>query len=484
MRRRVACIAIGLAIALGVVSPAKAAPLLQGRVEAALASRCVPKADIGVHVVRLSDGATLAAHQADRLFIPASNVKLLTTAAALRTLGSDYHFTTKLYAAGPLAGGILKGDLVLKGFGDPELVSERLWLLASALRQRGLREVAGDLVIDESFFDDKVRAPSWGGRASTRAFYAPVAPASLNFNAVAVHIEPGPTPGQPARVFLDPETAFLKLVNRATTGSAGSTRNLVVDRRGGERSNTIVVRGSIPYDEERATHYRSITHPWRYLATVLSEVLRREGIAVKGRLREGRVPKGALELLDFESKPLGRIAQDLNKLSNNFVAESVLKTMGASVHGPPGSFEKGLAVVQDFMSSIDIAPGSYHLGDGSGLSPANRLATRQITTVLTAMWRDFRYRPEYLVSLAVMGIDGSVDERLAETQAVQRLRVKTGSLAGVSALSGYGVAADSEELAFSIIINNKTCGLPLMQKVQDAVGLALVTSAAKEPKPR
>jgi D-alanyl-D-alanine carboxypeptidase/D-alanyl-D-alanine-endopeptidase (penicillin-binding protein 4) len=311
-----------------------------------------------------------------------------------------------------------------------------------------------------------------------------VAPASLNFNAAAVHVEPGPTPGQPAQVFIEPQTAYLRLVNRATTGRAGSKLSLVVDRRADQRTNTIVVRGSIPYDADRTTHYRSITHPWRYLATGLAELLRREGIAIKGTLRQGRVPESALELMTFESKPLGHITRDLNKLSNNFVAESMLKTMGASVQGPPGTFEKGLTVVEDFMRTLDIAPGTYRLRDGSGLSSANRLTPGQITKVLAAMWGDFRFRPEYLVSLAVMGMDGSVDERLTETQARQRLRVKTGSLRGVSALSGYGVSADAEELAFSIIINNEACGLPLMQKTQDAIVLVLVNSKAKEPNPR
>ncbi|MEE8209590.1 MAG: D-alanyl-D-alanine carboxypeptidase/D-alanyl-D-alanine-endopeptidase [bacterium] len=484
MRRRGICIGLAWAVALAAAGHAKAGPLLQERIEAAVASSCVPKADIGLHVVRLSDGATLATHQAGRLFIPASNVKLLTTAAALRILGPTYRFPTTLYATGPIAGERLRGDLVLKGFGDPELVSERLWLLAAALRRKGLREVEGDLVIDESFFDDQMRAPSWGGHVSTRAYYAPVAPASLNFNAAAVHVEPGPTPGQPARVLLEPQTAYLRLVNRATTGRAGSKLSLVVDRRAGQRTNTIVVGGSIPYDADRTTYYRSITHPWRYLATVLAELLRREGIAIKGTLRQGRVPESALELMTFESKPLGHITRDLNKLSNNFIAESMLKTMGASVHGPPGTFEKGLAVVEDFLRTLDIAPGTYRLRDGSGLSSANRLTPGQITKVLAAMWGDFRFRPEYLVSLAVMGMDGSVDERLTETQARQRLRVKTGSLRGVSALSGYGVSADAEELAFSIIINNEACGLPLMQKTQDAIVLALVNSKAKEPKPR
>lgn len=373
---------------------------------------------------------------------------------------------------------------MVKGFGDPELVSERLWLLAEALSREGLRQIDGDLVIDESFFDDQMRAPTWGGHVSTRAYYAPVAPASLNFNAVTVHVEPGPTPGQPARVRLEPKTPYLRLLNRATTSRAGSRPSIVVDRRAGQRTNTIVVRGSIPYDADRTTYYRSITHPWRYLATGLAELLRREGIAIKGTLREGRVPEGALELLAFESRPLGRITQDLNKLSNNFVAESMLKTMGASVHGPPGTFEKGLAVVEEVLRTLEIAPGTYRLRDGSGLSPANRLTPRQITTVLASMWGDFRYRPEYLVSLAVMGMDGSVDERLTETQARQRLRVKTGSLRGVSALSGYGVSADAEEFAFSIIINNEACGLALMQKTQDAVVLALVNSKVKEPERR
>ncbi len=483
MTGRTLIVGLGLAVCLWSPRPGRAEPLLQRRVEAALASDCVPRSDVGLHVVRLRDGATLAAHQSQRLFIPASNVKLITTAAALHTLGAEYRFPTRLYAAGRLAGGRLVGDLIVKGFGDPELVSERLWLVVAAVRQRGLVEVTGDLVVDESFFDDALRAPGWGGGASSRAFYAPVAPASLNFNAATVHIEPGPTPGQSAHVLLEPPTAYLKLQNRATTGRTGSRARLVVDRRHGRLSDTIVVRGSIPYDADRTTFYRSITQPWRYLGTVLLEELRRAGISVKGRVREGRVPDGAEELLTFDSRPLGRIIQDLNKLSNNFVAETMLKTMGAQGYGPPGTFEKGLAAVRAFMGSLGIEAGSYRLADGSGLSKDNRLAPRQLTAVLAAMWGDFRYRPEYLVSLAVMGVDGSVEERLEETRARQRLRVKTGSLSGVSALSGYAVAADGEELAFSILINNPTCGRTAMQKVQDAVSLALVTSNAKEPRP-
>jgi D-alanyl-D-alanine carboxypeptidase/D-alanyl-D-alanine-endopeptidase (penicillin-binding protein 4) len=274
------------------------------------------------------------------------------------------------------------------------------------------------------------------------------------------------------------------LTNRATTGRAGSGLRLVVDRLSGSRKDTIAVKGSIPYDAERATHYRSVTHPWRYLATVFAEELRRQGISIKGRLREGRVPESAQELVEFESRPLGRIVQDLNKLSNNFMAEAMLKTMGVHLYGPPGSFEKGLAAVEDFLRSLGIEPGSYKLVDGSGLSKTNRLTPRQLTAVLAEMWRDFRYRPEYVVSLAVMGLDGSVEERLEDTRARQRLRVKTGSLVGASALSGYAAAADGEELAFSVLINNKGCGRGLMQKVQDAVGLALVKEAAGEPKAR
>lgn len=454
---------------------------IQKRIEAALASSCVPRGDVGLHVVRLRDGSTLADHQSDKLLSPASNVKLVTTAAALRLLGPDYRFPTRLFAGGPLIDGRLQGDLILKGFGDPELVSERLWLLAAALRQRGLKEVAGDLVIDESFFDDQMRSPQWGGLTSTRAFYALVAPASLNFNSATVHVEPGPTPGSPARVQLEPPTAYLRLDNRATTGKAGSRLKLTVDRRGLPRGDTLLVRGSIPYDTERATYYRSVTQPWRYLATVLKELLQREGVTIKGSLRQGHLPEGAQELMTFESKPLGRIVQDLNKLSNNFVAESTLKALGAHVLGPPGTFDKGLAVVGDFLESLGVEDGSYRLADGSGLSAANRLTPRQLTTVLAAMWGDFRYRPEYVVSLAVMGLDGSVEERLGDTEARQRLRVKTGSLQGVSALSGYAASADGEELAFSILINNRRCGSILMHKLQDAVGLALVKSSVKEP---
>jgi D-alanyl-D-alanine carboxypeptidase/D-alanyl-D-alanine-endopeptidase (penicillin-binding protein 4) len=257
-----------------------------------------------------------------------------------------------------------------------------------------------------------------------------------------------------------------------------------VDRRSGRRTNTILVSGSIPFDGTTQIYYRSITEPWRYLATALAEELRRQGVVLRGRLREGVVPQGAEEILVFESKPLARIVQDLNKMSNNFVAEMILKTMGAQVFGPPGTFDKGLSVVRRELSSMGLRPGTYQLVDGSGLSESNRLSPRQLTTVLKAMWQDFSLRPEYVVSLAVMGLDGSVEERLAQSPARQRLRVKTGHLKGVSALSGYAVAADGIELAFSILVNNSTCGRRQMERIQDQAALIITgTPASRKEKP-
>jgi D-alanyl-D-alanine carboxypeptidase/D-alanyl-D-alanine-endopeptidase (penicillin-binding protein 4) len=207
---------------------------------------------------------------------------------------------------------------------------------------------------------------------------------------------------------------------------------------------------------------------------VIRELLEREGVQITGRSRTGLAPSEARELYVHQSRALYRIIDDLNKFSNNFIAEQVLKTLGAEVYGPPGSWGKGLAVVAEVLESLGIARGTYTLADGSGLSRLNRLSAAQLVTVLIRMAQDFRVQPEYMASLRTPASDGRHSYRFQRWDHAQRARVKTGSLSDVSALAGYVNGPDGEVIAFALLLNGPLCSMERAWEVQDAVVEALM----------
>lgn len=467
--------------------PESATPLDTQGLARILEEPCLRKAQIGLRVLSLRTGQVLFDHRGDELLIPASNVKLITTAAALSQLGAHYTFQTAVHANGrgrlpPRAGGVpskLKGDLFLEGRGDPELVSERLWLMARDLKIRGLAVVEGNLVADDSYFDDQRWGEGWPQNSGPQPFYARIGALSLNFNTVTVHVEPALEAGQPAHVVVEPPTHYIRLVNRTRTRRAASRdgqAGLVIDRVEGPEGNRIVASGTLPLGAERITLYRSISDPSAYTAWTFKEFLSREGIKVKGKVVKGKVPPTASLLATYASKPLFEIVQDLNKLSNNFIAEQILKTMGAELKGRPGTAAKGLGVVEAFLAELGIPPQSYRLMDGSGLSRLNRLSPTQIVRVLEQMYRSFPLQAEYLSSLAVMGEDGSLRQRLAGTSAQGRIRAKTGTLDGVRCLSGYVQPRQGEPMAFSFLVNfGQECPAEEVLRLQSKVCLFLAS---------
>ncbi len=217
----------------------------------------------------------------------------------------------------------------------------------------------------------------------------------------------------------------------------------------------------------------NVTTPTLYLGHTFREFLEWEGIRVHGEVRRGKTPPASRSLVRHKSKPLSIILWDLNKWSNNFIAEQVLKTLGAEVLGAPGTRKKGIAVVQRYMKRLGYGPESFTVADGSGLSRKSRISPAQLVSVLADMYDDFRFHPEFVASLAVMGVDGSVRNRLDDTPAERRIRAKTGTLNGVDALSGYAFSRDGDVIAFSILINSR-CSHWKMRQLQDRITLDLV----------
>jgi D-alanyl-D-alanine carboxypeptidase/D-alanyl-D-alanine-endopeptidase (penicillin-binding protein 4) len=414
------------------------------------------EARIGVCVISLDSGATLYARGADLLLNPASNVKLFTAAAALARLGPEHRFDTEVStdaASAGLPGGVAR-TLYLRGKGDPSLVTERVHALAADLLHLGLRRV-GDLTLDDGWFDAVRVGPGFDQEGGDKAYLAPAGALSLNYNTVAVHVGPGERAGAPGRVELEPDSAYFEIVNRTTTVGPRAARRLVISSTplpGGRQR--IVVEGRLPYRGRTSATWRRIDDPPRYLGETLRRVLEQHGVRVTGRVRLGAVPADARLLHVAESESLGEVVRRLQKTSNNFIAEQLVKAMGAAAAGPPGTWASGVGAVEGFLAEAGIPRGAYVMKNGSGLNDANRFSARQTVQLLATMWRRFPVSAEFLAALPVAGRDGTIRTRMEGTDAVGQVRAKTGTLDGVVALSGYVETAAHEHLAFAVLVND------------------------------
>ncbi len=425
---------------------------------------------IGIKIYSLKTDDVIFEHNPDLLLKPASNVKLVTTLAALKYLGSGYKFKTKIYTDGKVVKNVLHGNLYVKGFGDPKLVSEKLWFLTNELKRAGFRHVAKDLILDDSFFDE-VRTVR-NGRASDRAYDALLGALSVNFNTTAVYVKPGSFVGAKARVIIDPDNSYIRLVNHSKTVAAHKKKTMKVSRIPGKYFDTIMVRGGVPLGAPEKRFYKNVSHPRQYASSLFRRFFKEQGITIQGQNRYKVVPTTAKEILTYESRPLNMIITDLNRISNNFVAEQILKTMAAELKSIPGTTDNGLKILTEFLKEAGVS-GNYQLVNGSGLSPDNLMTAAQFIEVLKFGYRHFEFFPEYISSMGIVGVDGTVNMRLRGTIAAGRVRAKTGSLTGVSALSGYLNTLSNETVAFSMIMNDPFDRDQLMQRFQDEILLNL-----------
>jgi D-alanyl-D-alanine carboxypeptidase/D-alanyl-D-alanine-endopeptidase (penicillin-binding protein 4) len=425
-------------------------------------------ARLGVQLVSLEDGSVVFSKDADALMNPASNVKLVTAAAALSRLGPEYRFDTEfLVEPGPTD---RVRTLWVRGKGDPSITTERLHAMASELAHLGLREI-GDLVLDDTWFDPERLAPGFEQEISDRAYTAPTGALSLNANAVGVYLRAS-APGGRAVVELEPPSEYFEIVNQAA-GASSRARRASVSSQWTGGAQRITVRGTVPVSGEWAV-WKRIDNPPMYFGYTFKKVLEMHGIRVRGKLKLGTVPERARLLYVSQSETFDLVLKRMNKYSSNFVAEQLLKTLGAEVKGPPGSTANGVSVAEEFLErEVGIPRGSYILRNGSGLNDTNRFTPRQLAQLLKIMWDRFPLAPEYLSSVGIAGKDGTLRYRFEGSEAVGRLRAKTGTLENVSALSGYVQSVGGERFAFSVIVNDHVGRSgPVVQGI-DAIGAAV-----------
>jgi len=461
--------------AVSPAAPATTSKDLGSRIRSVLASGCLEPSKTGIEVISLKDGGEIFSKNPDSPLKPASNQKLFTSAAALALLKPDFVFPTIFYSTQQPRQGVLDADLYIKGFGAPDLVGEFWWLMVQELYRQGLREIRGDIVADDTYFDSEERPRVWPETVPEDSWVsAPVGALSFNYDVVTVRVRPGPSVGSSPRIELIPLGGYFKVINRATTSARGS--RLIVGRGLQQGANTIQVSGSIRLGSSPIEVVKGVEEPSFYALAAFQELAARQGIVIRGRHRRAPIPPGALELFRFESKPLAAIVRDMNKHSNNFIAETLLKTLGAELVGTPGTTAKGLQALREYLSRIGVTSDGIALADGSGLSHENRVTARALVQTLRAMNEDFELWPEFLSSLPIAGVDGTLQRRFRKEDLLRKVRAKTGKIAGVTALSGYAVNAEEETFAFAILMNDYRCGTETIKRLTDQVCSALVES--------
>lgn len=427
----------------------------------------------GVFVMSLSDGRVLCSRDGERLFTPASNMKIYTTAVALDVLGEGYRWRTSVYADKQIdSSGSLDGDLILYGRGAPDLNSKRdLTALANQLYERGLRQVRGNIIGDASYFRGEAYGVGWQWNDLQWYYGAEPSALSIDENSIEVTLGPGNKIDGPASVFINPNDNYLHLTNSATTGARDAPMTVGITRE--LSANGLRVWGEFPSGGRSFSAFLSVFDPALRAATLFKQALVARGIRVAGdvRSRDARVaenekldPQKTSELAYVESATLTEIVRQTNKESNNLFAELISRTLGkekGTLAPDPierknrarGDDEAGTAVVKWWLSSHSIASNTLAIHDGSGLSRLD-LVSPESATRLLAVAAQSPWSKTFRDSLPIAGRDGTLTGRLETLR--DRVSAKAGSLTYDHSLSGYLTKDNNEAIVFSIICNDAT----------------------------
>jgi D-alanyl-D-alanine carboxypeptidase/D-alanyl-D-alanine-endopeptidase (penicillin-binding protein 4) len=500
----------GRALAAGVLllavpwpcpAQSKGAPLAE-RVEKLLGASSTTRAAFwGIQIVDAASGQTLYELNPERLFIPASNTKLFTTALALTRLGPDFRFQTRVLAeTAPDPAGRIHGSLALLGGGDPNLSGRTLPYrmgspagnplaaiddLADQLAARGVKRVDGDIAGDDAYYVWEPYPEGWSVDDPEYDYGAAVSALSVNDNTLAVTVQPGARAGDLASVTLDPPVEFYAIENRVRTVE-GAARVIEFERDPG--SSQVRVSGSIPLRARAETLLLGIDDPARFAAMAFRQALEARGIAVGGaavarhfyrdeaadlKLALSPPPDApGVELARRASAPLLQDLQLIDKESLNLHAEMALRAVGRARRNI-GSREAGLEELRAFLADAGADPASWNINDGSGLARVNLTAPATVVKLLRFMMAS-PVREAWLSLLPVAGRDGTLSARFGDNPAAGRVRAKTGTEAHVSALSGYAQRADGTWIAFSILANNYNGPATEIRGVMDSICAAMV----------
>lgn len=388
--------------------------------------------------------------------IPASISKIATASAVLANFPPGFKFKTQLLGGGEIKNGILKGNLYLKGGGDPSFVSENMWFLVNAFLRNQIKKIEGDIIVDDSLFDKVRYDVSRQKERVDHAYDAPVGAMSFNWNSVNIFVRPGQV-GHEAKVFIDPENDYVRLVNKAKTTSGGDNK-LIADRQEDSKfdGDVIHVSGSIGHNYKELPIYRNVTQPDLWAGYNLRSFLAQRGVQVTGSIRNGVTPEKAEVLGECDSKAIEQILADMNKFSNNYVAEMLTKNLGALRKQKGASLADGVVLINEHLKSLALPEDQYHIESPSGLTRQNKMSSFAMWKILQHLRNDFRVQPEFLTSLPIAGIDGTLKKRMKDSPAERWVRAKTGYINDVVSLAGYAGLEDGRVVTFTFVYNGST----------------------------
>ncbi|WP_409299249.1 D-alanyl-D-alanine carboxypeptidase/D-alanyl-D-alanine-endopeptidase [Peribacillus sp. SCS-26] len=419
----------------------------------------------GVSVRSADSGKLLYDHIGNTRLRPASNMKLLTGAAALNVLSENHRFSTELLLDGSVKGAVLKGNLYLKGKGDPTLLEKDLDAFAAGLKKKGIKTVSGNLLSDDTWYDSERYSQDLSWSDEMEYYGAQVSALTLSPNedydagTVMVHVNPAKSSGPAARIEMEPRNSYLKIVNKTKTVPKGAVKKITMKREHG--SNVLTVEGTLPIGADPVKEWIAVWEPEGYTLNVFRQSLSEQGIRITGKLQEGTAPKKAKVMAVHKSMTLSDMFIPFMKLSNNTHAEHLVKEMGRVKKGE-GSWTKGLEVLKSELPKFGVKTDELVIRDGSGISHVNLIPANELTDLLYSV-QDEEWFTAYLHSLPAAGISdrmtgGTLRNRLKNPPALGNIHAKTGSIATVSSLSGYVKTKSGKRMVFSILLNNLTDG--------------------------
>jgi D-alanyl-D-alanine carboxypeptidase/D-alanyl-D-alanine-endopeptidase (penicillin-binding protein 4) len=423
-------------------------------IEKEVAEAKLGKGDFGVAFYY--QGKEIFSQNGNKKMIPASISKIFTAAAVLENIPPGSKLLTRFMSSAKIENGVLKGDLYLVGGGDPGFVSESMWFLVNVLTRTGVIKIDGDLVIDDSYFDDKRFDDSRESVRVDRAYDAPIGAMSFNWNSINIFLNPGAKLGEKAKVFIDPENESVDLVNQLITSDK---TNYEVFKTFNSKlgKDLVTVKGKISLSSEEIPVYKGITDPIQWVGSNAKSFLKQRGISFSGSIRAGKIGADAKILAKFESKPIEQLLADMNKFSNNYVAEMLTKNISAQKFGL-GSMEKGVEMIREFVLKAGVEKNEFEIYNPSGFTRDNRFSPLAMAKVLENLRKDFKIFPEFLNSLPIAGVDGTLRKRMKDDHISRWIRAKTGLLTGVHSLAGYMGLNNGEVITFVLMYNGERDG--------------------------
>jgi D-alanyl-D-alanine carboxypeptidase/D-alanyl-D-alanine-endopeptidase (penicillin-binding protein 4) len=426
---------------------------LRSRIDSLFAGSFFDTTQIAIDVYDISGNKKLYGKNEKLLLRPASNMKILTTSAALVYLGKDYNFTTSLCYSGEIKNGILFGDLYVVGGCDPGFSIEDLDSLASVIKLNGIREIRGNLIGDINMMDTLY----WGKGWMWDDDCAYLTPLDINANSVGIVVKPGII-GQPADIQLVPQSDFIQLNNYSVTVSADSPDTYILNKDWLHHQNILTIRGNVRAksiaDSLQDTLYAKVYEPQLYFLTLFQNKLMIRGISISEKKYFAKAPSYSKNIFRFK-RPLYDMISYINKESYNLGAEMSLRVLAAKYFGMPATSENGIKMIDSLIALTGLNPLGYRLVDGSGISHYNLVSAQLLLEVLKYIYyqKPDLYKVLY-ESFPVAGIDGTLRNRMKGTSAQNNVHAKTGTLSGVSSISGYLTADNGHLICFSIILQN------------------------------